>query len=270
MMVRRIVLGAERVIRALRSLLARRGWFVRSHPHHNEIWGSLLAAFLAVGGLLIALSSNGFLQAVGGVCLVLAAYIGLSFFWPLPLPPLRMPLADSTDLERSLADPASYYAPPRRGRTVTDYHLLERALAPPTARSAARQQEVGGTPPAETPDLQAEEGDAYPPPPPAQHEVYRDKVILRLNVPGTLTRSVRCTVVDPRGARSTAAASPKPANAFAALLPIGPRVATLHYPVEFESAQGLPSGVYHVTWTVDDAISIFPHETDDVFRVSLD
>jgi hypothetical protein len=58
------------------------------HPQHYTVWGLILTALLAFGGTLLAITTDLALRGIGIGALALAAYIVLSFFMPLPLPPL--------------------------------------------------------------------------------------------------------------------------------------------------------------------------------------
>jgi hypothetical protein len=57
------------------------------HPHHVPVWTAVMGVFAAFG--IALLFFDGVFLILGGVCLAAAFWVLLSFFLPLPLPPLR-------------------------------------------------------------------------------------------------------------------------------------------------------------------------------------
>lgn len=59
------------------------------HPHHRTIWTAALGLFGALWAGLVFTTKAPVSHGIGWASLAIAAYIFLSFFLPLPLPPIR-------------------------------------------------------------------------------------------------------------------------------------------------------------------------------------
>lgn len=110
-----------------------------------------------------------------------------------------------------------------------------------------------------------------PPPPRARHRVMRRAVELSVLTSGIFgERSVTCEVIDPVGGVARAQTRPRaPRGALGlALGGLGPRTATTLYPTEFEGADPLYPGAYHVEWHIPNPLNLLgPEVVHDAFRV---
>jgi hypothetical protein len=135
-------------------------WYIggetERHPHHYTVWGLVLTALLALGGILVAVTTDWAFRGIGIAALVLALYVLLSFFGPLPLVPLwdervvrarRDSMGEVISAERKVIEtqqrqkaaerkePLPLPDPPRVVRDIAAAHTaaLERAAPEPSS-----------------------------------------------------------------------------------------------------------------------------------------